>query len=260
MATVPATTPLPPTPAYTSPELEIDYSKFITEDGKPVDGMYSERQHRLLTDALFASWAAPQGRPHWAATDVGLFYAVNKPAVVPDVMLSLDATPPDANTRDKKTHSYFTWLVGKNPDLAVEVVSNREGGELTDKLEIYRLIGIPYYVVWDPRGHISKTPLQCFEIRAKRYVACEPWFADVNLGVTTWQGEYDGMAALWLRFSDKDGQVLPTGVERALAAEQHAKTAEQRAKTAEKKAKSVEQRAAKLAERLRAAGIDPDQV
>lgn len=250
MSTVPAQIQHPPAPAFVPSEAEPDYNKFVTEDDKPVDSIYSERQHRLLTDSLCASWQAPGGRPHLAATDVGLFFAVNEPPVAPDVMVSMGVKPP-LDPMLKKHRSYYVWLYGKSPDMTLEVVSNLEGGELTDKMEKYARIGVIYYVVWDPQCLLSKTPLQCFVLNGGRYVPCEPWFPQMELGVTTWDGEYDGMSDLWLRFCDRAGQPLPTGVERAKAAEQIAKAAEQTAKAAE-------QRAADLAAKLRAAGIDPD--
>ncbi len=243
MSTLPTHIQPPPTPPFVPAEVEPDYDKFITEDDKPVDSIYSERQHRLLTDSLHASWQAPGGRPHLAWTDVGLFYAVDEPPVAPDVMVSMGVLP-RADLASKKGRSYYVWLYGKSPDMTIEVVSNDEGSELTDKVEKYARIGVIYYVVWDPEGWLSDTPLQCFVLNGGKYVRSEPWFPLMELGVTTWDGEYDGYVRHWLRFCDRSGRVLPTGLERALAAEQVAKDAMQRA--------------ADLAAKLRAAGIDPD--
>lgn len=38
----------------------------------------------------------------------------------------------------------------------VEVVSNREGGEDDDKLRKFQMIGVPYYVIFDPRCLLSE--------------------------------------------------------------------------------------------------------
>jgi hypothetical protein len=236
MSTIPAHGQSPITPSFVPAEIELDYDKFITEDDKPVDSIYAERQHRLLVDSLFASWQAPGGRPHLAATDVGLVYAVNEPAVAPDVMISMGVKPP-IDGKPKKFRSYFVWLYGKSPKMTLEVVSNLEGGELTSKMEKYARIGVIYYVVWDPECWLSKTPLQCFVLNGGKYVPCEPWFPLMELGVTTWDGDYDGFPDHWLRFCDRAGRPFPTGIERARIAEQHA---------------------AQLAAKLRAAGIDPD--
>lgn len=63
---------------------------------------------------------------------MGIFSAV-KAAIVPDFLLSLGVEPPP-DFLEKNRRSYFIWLFGKPPDLVVEIVSNREGEELTRKL------------------------------------------------------------------------------------------------------------------------------
>src|SRR6478735_1218222 len=60
----------------------------ITEDGQPVDGFYSERQMRLLAESLTASWKP--GRPFIVGANVGIFYTIENPAIVPDLFLSVD--------------------------------------------------------------------------------------------------------------------------------------------------------------------------
>lgn len=57
----------------------------VTEDDTPVDNMFSEKQQRLLTEPLYSSW--DPGRPFIAAANVGLFYAVRQPPLVPDAFL-----------------------------------------------------------------------------------------------------------------------------------------------------------------------------
>jgi Uma2 family endonuclease len=43
---------------------------------------------------------------------------------------------------------------GKAPEVAVEIVSNKVGHELTSKLRDYARIGVDYYVVYAP-GYCS---------------------------------------------------------------------------------------------------------
>ena len=75
-----------------------------------------------------------------------------------------------------------------------------------------------------------------------RFVPCERWFPDLELGVTTWDGEYDGISGRWLRWCDQQGELLATGIERGIQAD------------------LASQRAAKLADKLRELGIDPDKI
>lgn len=54
-----STTPLPITPTFASAEPELNYDLLVTEDDKPVDSIYAERQHWLLTTPLNKSWKGP---------------------------------------------------------------------------------------------------------------------------------------------------------------------------------------------------------
>ncbi len=112
-------------PSHLPPECAPDISHLITEDETPVDNIFSEKQMRLLADALYASWAGPEaGRTFSVFANVGLFSSPHEPPVVPDVMLSLDVTTPTYPI-DKKERTYFIWVHEKSPEVAIEVVSNR---------------------------------------------------------------------------------------------------------------------------------------
>ena len=153
---------------------------------------------------------------------------------------------------------------GKPPDVVVEVVSNRVGKELGNKLLDYARLGISYYVVYDPEGHISARPLRVFGRLPSGYAELNDfWLESVGLGVTLWEGEFETMQQTWLRWVDRDGALVATGEERAAAeharaesAEQRAESAEQRAESAEQRAASAEQRAAALAAKLKELEID----
>ena len=82
-------------------------------------------------------------------SNVGLFFDVHRPPLVPDVLLSANVVRP-ADFRAKRHRSYFTWEYGKPPDVVIEVVSNREGGEDTEKLDVYAEVGVRDYAIFDP--------------------------------------------------------------------------------------------------------------
>jgi hypothetical protein len=177
---------------------------------------------RLLTRPLYSSWAGPDGdRLFLALANVGLFYGINQPPLVPDVLLSLGVKVASDMTR-KENRSYFSWVFGKLPDVVMEVVSNREGGELGAKKDHYANIGIRYYVVWDPLTLLSPTPLQVFGLtHAGTYESLAPgWIGAVGLGLCVWHGAFEHMDADWLRWCDREGTVIPLGEERANKAEQ----------------------------------------
>jgi hypothetical protein len=230
--------------AYMPPECWPNYDLIVTEDGKAVDGPYDEKQMRLLTSVLYDSWSGPgDNRVFMAAANVGLFYSFNEPPLVPDMMLSLDVRIDMLH--QKKRKSYFVWEFGKPPDATVEIVSGTDGGELEHKLEIYQRIGVPYYVVWDPRRYLSDKTLHCFIKRGGKYEVNGTWLPELGLGVAIWTGTYETWDTTWLRWCDQAGIVIPTGSEKI---EQETQRAEQE-----------KQRAEKMAEKLRAMGIDPDQ-
>ena len=121
-----------------------------------MDNIFSEKQQRLLTETLYASWTGPgPNRPFVAMSNVGLFFHVRKPPLVPDALLSLDVELP-SEIHLKQNRSYFVWEYGKPPDVVIEVVSNREGGEGTTKLTRYASIGVRYYVIYDPDGMLTR--------------------------------------------------------------------------------------------------------
>ncbi|MBI3468649.1 MAG: Uma2 family endonuclease [Planctomycetes bacterium] len=223
-----------------------------TEDDTPVDNIYSLKQMFLLVDPLYNSWEGPgEGRKFLAVANVGLFYAVHKPPLVPDAMLSLDVELGEDHWA-KENRSYFIWILGKPPEVVIEVVSNREGEEDTRKFRLYAQLGILYYVIWDPEQHLRSDPLRIFTLSERRYVPLQGSFLPVvGLGLTTWQGTYENWTNTWLRWSDASGVLIPTGAERA---EQERQQAEQERQRAEQE----RQRAERLVAQLRALGVDPD--
>ena len=248
LATMPEVDPTKPPPAEYLP----DYERFVTEDDAPVDNFFSEKQQRLLTEPLYSARTAERlGRPLLAAANVGVFYGEGQPAIVPDALVSLDVELA-ADLWPKANRSYFIWRFGKPPDAVVEIVSNREGGELERKRERYAQLGVAYYVVFDPQRLLGEEALRCYELRGRTYAPCAGgWLGDIGLGVRLWEGEYEGVKAVWLRWCDREGNVIPTGAELAEAERARAE-AEQRRAEAERA------RAERLAARLRALGIDPD--
>ncbi|MBX3012260.1 MAG: Uma2 family endonuclease [Caldilineaceae bacterium] len=238
-----------------------DISHIITEDEAPVDNIFSERQMGLLTDALYISWQEPGAEGTFVAlANVGLFYAIHQDPYVPDVLVSLGVTLP-TDVWQKEHRSYFIWEYGKPPDIVVEIVSNRVGGELSRKRSGYARLGITYYLVFDPEQQLTKQRLYVFELRGGAYVELEqPWLPAVGLGVALWQGPYMGLEAEWLRWCDIDGTLLPTGDEAAASARREATEAQARAEQERERAEQERERAERLAAKLRALGIDPTSV
>jgi hypothetical protein len=232
----PTTTPPAADPALTvPPEVLPDLDKFVIEDGKPVDGILTEMEMRLLTEPLKSSWSPPDGQPFVVMADVGVFHTDDEPPIVPDVLLAVGVRQ-GIDLGQKANLSYFVWLRGKVPDVAIEVVSNREGGEDTDKLKTYARIGVRYYVIFDPDNLLRGGVLRVAQLQGRRYRALtEPYFfEDVGLGVRLWDGRFEGLERTWLRWCDQKGHVIPTGAERAEEERKRAEREKHRADSAEK--------------------------
>ncbi len=254
-------------------EVEREMENLVTEDDTPVDNILSEKQQRLLTEPLYGAWSgpdqhAPGHRGFLALANVGLFYALRQPPLVPDMMLALDVPGPGPDLSQKANRSYFIWVQdGKPPMVVVEVVSNQEGGEDGDKLRKYETIGVPYYVIFDPWHLLSDRVLRIYRFAGtgNGYIEQVGGLLDaVGLGLSLWQGEYESTEALWLRWTDRDGRLIPTGAElarreqqRATEAEQRAEEERQRAEESARQAEQERQRAERLAARLRELGVEP---
>jgi len=265
-------------------DIRPDVSHLVTEDDTPLDNQFSEKQMHLLVEALHTAWNP--GVPFVAIGNVGVFFALNAPPLVPDVLVSLDVEEPPGSLHLKENRSYFVWNYGKPPDLVIEIVSNDEGGELSRKMRGYAKIGVPYYVVFDPVHHIQETDVQCFHLQHEgatpRYQPlAEPRFPDLGLGLVLWEGEYRNRREEWLRWVDAEGKLIAnakeyatvaeqqltaaerqaaTAQQQAAAAQQQAAAAQQQAAAAQQQAAAAQQQAAALAAKLRSLGIDPDTI
>lgn len=212
-------------PTHLPQPLAPDISDLVIEDDQPVDSLYSEKLQRLLTNALYASFKP--GIPFLVTANVGLFYALKTNPLVPDVMLSLGVSAP-ANFERREDRTYFVWEMGKPPEVAIEIVSNRKGHELgcdksplaRTKLTAYAHAGVSYYVVYDPLQQLQEelegSRLVLFERQGSQFVPYDStWMPDVGLGLTLWQGSYEGVTVEWLRWCDQEGRILLTGEERS---------------------------------------------
>jgi len=229
------------------PVIRPDVSHLVTEDDTPVDNIVSEKQMRLLTEPLYTSWKP--GRKFLVAANVGVFLSIPEPPIVPDVFLSMDVEPHEEWTT-KEHRSYFVWEFTKMPDVAIEVVSNREGGELTRKMEKYARFGFTYYAIFDPDQLIQTEPLVCYGLHEGMYVRMRvPSFRSIGLQLVMWEGEYEDCKLKWIRWADLQGNLLPTGAEHRA-----------RADALSQQTDALSRRADALAERLRQLGVDPDSV
>jgi Uma2 family endonuclease len=232
------------------PEARPSVDHLVTEDDTPLDSIDVERQERLLVNPLYESWPGPgDNRTCIAMANVGMFYSANEPPLVLDGLLSLDVPLPP-HFREKRYRSYFFWEFGKAPDVVVEMVSNLEGEELGRKFHQYAKLGISYYVVWDPLELLGSQRLRVYSLRGRSYASLEPaYFPELGLGMQVWHGRFCDTEEDWLRWVDANGQLIPTGFERA--EQERVRADDERARADNERA-----RADSLAAQLRGLGVD----
>lgn len=212
--------------------LAPDISHLVTEVEMAMVNVFSSKNQRMFIGPLYV--AQPFDRPFLAEADVAIYYTPNHLPIVPDMFLSLDVTVPD-DWYDKRHRSYMIWEFGKAPDVVIEIVSNRDGGEDTTKMEIYARIGVRYYVIYDPTQQLSNYVLRVYELRGLHYVELDRfWLEGIGLGLVFWQGVFEQKEDRWLRWCDENDTPLPTGAEAERA------------------------RAERLVEQLRKLGLEPE--
>ncbi|MEH2328018.1 Uma2 family endonuclease [Nostoc sp.] len=151
--------------------------------------------------------------------------------------------------------SYVIWQEGVAPFVIVELLSPgtekedlgqtlREVNQPPTKWQVYEgILRIPYYIVFD--RYTDK--LQAFQLVADSYheidvTTSRVWMPGIQLGLGLWQGAYEGIERLWLRWYDERGNWISTQLEQE-----------------RRRADQEKQRADKLAAKLRQLGINPDE-
>ncbi len=227
---------------WLDPEDYPNVEHLITEDDTALDNLFVAKQQRLLVESLYGSRLFAE-RTFIADSNVGVFTSIHKQAIVPDVFLSLDVNLPP-NFREKRYRSYFIWEYDKAPDVVIEIISDLRGDELGKKMADYARMGVRYYVIFDPARHLKTCTLRTFSLNNVAYEErAAGWFSGIGIGLTLWDGAYEGAQDTWLRWCHEDGTVIPTSAEYA---EQERQRAEQE-----------HQRAERLLAQLRALGVEP---
>ncbi len=152
--------------------------------------------------------------------------------------------------------SYVIWQEGVNPFVVVELLSPgtekedlgqtlRDAEQPPTKWQVYeQILRVPYYIVFD---RYTDT-LKVFILQADRYTELnleEPriWMPTLELGLGLWQGNYQGIERLWLRWYDGDGNWMLTPEE-----------------AERQRSEDLEVKAERLAAKLRELGIDPEEL
>ncbi|MBY0523601.1 MAG: Uma2 family endonuclease [Gemmataceae bacterium] len=226
-----------------------DDTQLPESDGAIVENFQEHPQSTLLTDTL---WPVLQQRhpdgQFCIGQNSGIYWRVTDPPPLgckaPD-WFYVPEVPPLREGRVRR--SYVLWREAVAPLIMMEFVSGNGVEEhdrtpWTGKFWVYEQgIRAPFYAIYEVNpgrvevyhlvdGHYEQLPANergHFRI------------ADLGVELGIWHGVYRNQELPWLRWWDAAGNLLPTGDERAA---------------------SAEELAARLAERLRALGVNPDEV
>jgi Uma2 family endonuclease len=224
-------------------------------DDAPVDNELQELIPSLLKSILLILWAE---RMDWFfGIDMGIYTDPEQPAIAPDGFLSLNV---ERFFDEELRLSYLLWEEKVPPILAIEVVSQTIRGEYTKKLDLYKEMGVLYYVIYNPQRK-RKPKLEIHKLVDGNYElqdASPLWMPEIGLGIGNDRAIYGGVTRDWLYWYDENGQRYPTPQEQIELERQRADNAEIRAEDADRLVEQERQRADRLAAKLRALGIDPD--
>ncbi|UFP93037.1 Uma2 family endonuclease [Gloeobacter morelensis] len=269
--------PLPP--KQTLPTMYDLPSEDPEEPGLPDE--FHSWQPQLLSQTFVPAGYPPERI--FSASDLNLYYDPLNPRYHkrPD-WFAVVGVP---RLVDEGRLSYVFWQEGRAPVVIVELLSpstqeedqgeTLRGREPPSKWEVYEsILRVPYYVLFDRNGDVLRT----FQLQGTAYRELSElrlWIDELQIGLGLWQGEFAGVERTWLRWYDGEGEWMPTEAERerqlaerfaaqertrAEQAEQRAEQAERLADQERQRAEQAEQRAAALTERLKAMGVDPDDL
>jgi Uma2 family endonuclease len=233
-----------------------DHTQLPESDGTFVKNFQEHPQSILLTVSITPVLAQlhPDGQ-YCIGQDSGIYWRLTEPlekgAEAPD-WFYVPNVPPTLD--GKLRRSYVLWQEIVSPSIVLEFVSGdgkaeRDRTPYKGKFWIYeQAIRVPFYGIYE----VEKADVEVYHLVDGRYsplTANErghytiPLMA-VELGI--WEGTYQNATLPWLRWWDADGNLLPTG--------------EEKAEQAESLLAQEKLRAERLAERLQAMGIDPSEI
>jgi len=261
-------------PVYTKFSIP-DHKQLPETDGTFVKNFQEHPQSIVLTSSIapVLEKLHPDGR-YCIGQDSGIYWRLIEPpekgAEAPDWFYVPNVSPfLDGEYR----RSYVLWKESVAPLIAIEFVSGSgdeerdatppSANEKAGKFWVYeQAIRIPFYAIFDAwkdilevyhlvDGHYAK-----MEPNQRGHFAIAPMAVELGLQQEIQQREM----TTWLRWWDKDGNLLLTGDERAIAEKQARLNAEVIADQERLIANQERQQKEKLEAYLRSLGINPDEL
>ncbi|NEP79141.1 MAG: Uma2 family endonuclease [Okeania sp. SIO3B3] len=256
-----------------------DHTQLPESDGTFVKNFQEHPQSILLTDSIrpVLEKIHPD-QQYCIGQDSGIYWRVTEPlergAVSPD-WFYVPNVPPTLNGKFRR--SYVLWKEVVPPLIAIEFVSG-DGSEERDKKPpirgengatkkpgkfwVYEKIVQPrFYAIYE----VEKSKVEVYKLEGKKYELVKANerghypISDLGVELGIWSGSYQNVELPWLRWWDSEGNLLITNEEGRVEDRQKIEQERQRAEQESQRAEQERLRAEKLAEKLRAMGIDPEE-
>ncbi len=207
-----------------------------------------DRFHELQPNLLSQTCQSPRypREKYFTARDLNLYYDLEHPQwhKRPDWFLALGV---QSEARQEELRlSYVIWQEEVSPFLVVELLSPgtesedfgktaRAANATPTKWEVYeKILQVPDYAIYDR----YKNQFQGFRLEGNRYRPLDLstqrlWLEELGLGLGLWQGSYQQVKGLWLRFYNGENHWIETPSERAQREQQRANREQVRADRAE---------------------------
>ncbi len=221
----------------------------------PVD---NEDQNFIPNFLLFLLEDIWTERQDWFfGVDMGIYYNKKKPRppIVPDAFLSLGVE----RRKPQGRLSYVFWEENDViPILALEMVSDKYGGEYDKKLGIYTNIGVLYYLIYNPNHYKrhQRTPFEVYKLingqHQRQWV--EPYFMpEIGLGIGRSERVVRGINREVLYWYNALGERFESAEEKFAEAQEKLLGTERRLINTERKLVNTEGQVTNLREELSSA-------
>jgi Uma2 family endonuclease len=243
-----------------------DHTQLPCEDGTFVKNFQEHPQSILLTESIWPKLQEIHSDHQFCiGQDSGIYWRITDPpqkgAESPDWFYVPDVTPTlDGQMR----RSYVMWQEFVAPLIVIEFVSGngeeeRDQTPYKGKFWVYeKAIRVPFYGIYE----VQKASLEMYHLIEGNYHLMPPnergHYSLPKMGVELgiWQGVYKNVELPWLRWWDKQGNLLLTGEEQAEVEKQRAEAEKQRAEAEKQRADQAELEIARLKELLQNSGLE----
>jgi Uma2 family endonuclease len=268
-----------------------DHTQLPESDGTFVKNFQEHPQSIILTDSIgpILQQRHPDGL-YAIGQDCGIYWRETEPAEkgaeAPDWFYVPDVPP---KIGGEYRRSYVLWREHLAPLIVLEFASG-DGSEERDRTPLYdrdgevqkpgkfwvyeRIMSIAFYGIFE----IKTNKLEVYHLTDGCYQKITPNdrghypIGPLRVELGLWEGSYQNQTQLWLRWWDSEGNLLLIGSERAEIEKQRAEQAESQLQQTESQLQQTESQLAlvesqleqerlekeQLLDRLRAAGIDPN--